>query len=457
METRLVEFINGLRAAGVRVSLAESQDAFAAAQTLGVQQRAGFKAALKTTLVKERHDGPVFEVLFPLYFGSGGPPLMPAGEALSDDDMELLRAALRALAGQLSELLERMLEGEGPSQEELEQAAEQAGMNRAQGPRDQSWLNRRVARQLGIQDLLDQIEALLEQLAALGMSEEAREALRALLQANGEAVREQIEQYLGAGLAERMREPQPPQPRPGDLLDRPFHMLSEAELYELRQEVTRLSARLRTQAALRQKRGKGATLDAKATLRANVRYGGVPFEIVNKQRRRKARFTMICDVSTSMRPVVSFLLLLIYQIQDQVARTRSFAFIDHIEEISADLDQDRPEVAIPGVLRRIPPGHYNTDLGRSLVQFVDNHLDSVDGRTTVILCGDGRNNYNDPRADLIEQLVKRARRVVWFTPESQRRWGTGDSDMPTYAGVVDHVYVVANLRQLSQAIDSLFI
>ncbi len=457
METRLVEFINGLRAAGVRVSLAESQDAFAAAQTLGVQQRAGFKAALKTTLVKERHDGPVFEVLFPLYFGSGGPPLMPAGEALSDDDMELLRAALRALAGQLSELLERMLEGEGPSQEELEQAAEQAGMNRAQGPRDQSWLNRRVARQLGIQDLLDQIEALLEQLAALGMSEEAREALRALLQANGEAVREQIEQYLGAGLAERMREPQPPQPRPGDLLDRPFHMLSEAELYELRQEVTRLSARLRTRAALRQKRGKGATLDAKATLRANVRYGGVPFEIVNKQRRRKARFTMICDVSTSMRPVVSFLLLLIYQIQDQVARTRSFAFIDHIEEISADLDQDRPEVAIPGVLRRIPPGHYNTDLGRSLVQFVDNHLDSVDGRTTVILCGDGRNNYNDPRADLIEQLVKRARRVVWFTPESQRRWGTGDSDMSTYAGVVDHVYVVANLRQLSQAIDSLFI
>ena len=455
MDERIVQFIGGLRAAGVRVSLAESQDAMFATQKLGVGRRAAWKAALKTTLVKEHRDSPTFERLFPLYFGGGAPPMIPASEALSDQEMEALRQALAQFAGRLHDLLQRMLEGQAPSEEQIDEAARRAGMQQARSLNDQRWLTRQTMRAMGLRELLEQIQALLEQLAAMGMSQEALDRLAQVLQANSEALRQQVEAQIGAGLAEQMRNRRP-RPTTNSLLDRPFQSMSAREQAALQQEVLRLAARLRTRAALRQKRGKGPSLDPKATLRVNLRHGGVPFEIVHKVRRRKARFTLICDVSTSMRPVVSFLLQLLYHIQDRVSRTRTFAFIDHIEEVSEAFDEHPPRVAIPIVLRRLPAGHYNTDLGASLAQFCHQHLDSLDARTTLIICGDGRNNFNDPRLDLMEQLARRAHRLVWFNPEPPMLWGREDSDMLAYAPLAHAVHQVTNLRQLSEAIESLF-
>ena len=108
MDDRLVQFIAALRATGVRVSLAESQDAARAAEVLGVRDRMSFKNALKATLIKEHGDGEAYERLFPLFFGSGGPPLIPPQQALTPEQQRALEDALRALAGDLSRLLQRM-------------------------------------------------------------------------------------------------------------------------------------------------------------------------------------------------------------------------------------------------------------------------------------------------------------------------------------------------------------
>src|SRR3990172_6386079 len=101
MDERIVQFIAGLRASGVRVSLAESQDAFQAVSRLGVSEREAFKAALRTTLVKERSDHRTFDELFPKYFGTAGPPPLGADQALAPEDLEQLRQALQMLAGML--------------------------------------------------------------------------------------------------------------------------------------------------------------------------------------------------------------------------------------------------------------------------------------------------------------------------------------------------------------------
>jgi len=303
-------------------------------------------------------------------------------------------------------------------------------------------------------ELRRHIEVLLEELARLGMGTASLEKLEQLLQLNLEVMQQQAAQRAGEALRRRPRRRPAGAPLP-NLMDRPFRGLSQAEQAGLRQEVARLAARLRTRAALRQQRGDGPRLDSKATLRAILRHGGVPFEIITRRRRRKAKFTLICDVSTSMRPMVEFLLLLLYYIQDQVGRTRSFAFIDHLEEISDPFSQHRPEVAVPIVLRQLPPGYYNTDLGSCLSQFSARHLEALDHRTTLILCGDGRNNYNPARAELLESLARRAGRSVWFNPEPPYLWGTDDSDMLSYLPIMDSVFQVSNLRQLSQAVDRL--
>ncbi|MBI3761702.1 MAG: VWA domain-containing protein [Chloroflexi bacterium] len=456
MDDRIIAFIAGLRAAGVRVSLAETEDAMKATAHMGVTDRNAFKTALKTTLIKERADEPIYETLFPLYFGSGGPPLLQPQDSLTPDQMEMLRAALRALAGDLGELLRKLSQGLAPSREELERIARQMGLDRPRRGQNQQWLTREMLRRLGMQDLLDQIERLLQQLAQMGMSAEGLQKMREILDANREALEGQVKQFVGQTLA-RQLSAQPPQKMDGqDLMHRPFNSLTESEARELRKQVSRLAARLRAKASLRQKHGKGPTLDAKRTIRANVRFGGVPFDIRHKRRHLKPKLAIICDVSTSMRQVVDFLLRLVYEMQDQIAKARSFAFIDHVEEISDEFTAGRPDVAVPKVLHQIPPGYYNTDLGSSLDQFTHDYFDSVDNRTTIIVVGDGRNNYNDPRLDRFEEIKRRARRLLWMNPEPVFEWGTGDSDMLQYAPLCDSVHQVSNLAELTAAVEHLF-
>ena len=457
MDDRVVQFIAGLRAAGLRVSLAESQDALRAVEHLGVMDRARFHAALRTTLIKERPDQPIFDKLFPLYFGSGGPPLIPSEEALSPEDQAKLEAAMRALAGELSKLLEMLAQGRQPSREEMEQAARAAGADRGRRPDQQPWLTREMLRRMGLEALAEQIEKLLAELARMGMTPEGQQAVLELIAANREALAEQAAQFVGQSIARQMSERPPEKLDEADLMQRPFNDLNQAEAQELRRLVGRLAARLRTRAALRLKKGNGKTLDAKTTLRANLRTGGVPFHIHFKKRHLKPKFALICDVSTSMRPVAEFMLRLMYDMQDQVARARSFAFNDHLEEVSDEFIGARPDEAIPLVLHRIPPGHYSTDLGHGLANFCDQYLDAVDHRTTVIFLGDGRNNFNDPRLDLFELLRRRARRLVWFNPEERYLWGTGDSDMSLYTPLCAAVHQVSNLAELGEAVDKLFI
>lgn len=456
MDNRIVEFIAGLRAAGVRVSLAESQDAFRAVEVMGALDREAFQSSLRTTLIKEHADRPIFDKLFPLYFGSAGPPFVQPQQALTPDQRRMLEAALRALAGDLSKLMKMLASGQAPSRDEMERAAQRAGASRSGNPEHQPWLTREMLRQMGFGDLLKQIEQLLAQLMAMGMTPQGVERVREMLEANREALSEQASQHVGQSIAKRLAEQPPRPPSESELMERPFADLTEAESRELRKLVSRLAARLRSRAALRQRRGDGRTLDVKTTLRENLRTGGVPFDLHFKKRHLKPKLALICDVSTSMRPAAEFLLRLMYELQDQIAKARSFAFIDHLEEVSDEFIAQRPAEAIPFVLRRIPPGHYNTDLGASLRDFHEDYLDSVDSKTTVVLLGDGRNNYNDPRLDLMTRVRRQSRRLIWFNPEPNHLWGSGDSDMLEYVPLCDAVHQVSNLAELTEAVDRLF-
>ncbi|VAW35648.1 hypothetical protein MNBD_CHLOROFLEXI01-5395 [hydrothermal vent metagenome] len=454
MDKRIVEFIRGLRAAGVRVSLAESVDAMNAIETLGIVNKDVFRSSLRTTLVKESDDFAAFEELFPLYFGSGGPPLQNALEDLSEDEQQMLQAALSALSGRMQNLLDWLSSGDGPSKEELEELAKRSGMEWANNPQEGQWVTRRMLQQMGFTHLEEQMQQLYEKLQEMGMSQEAIEKLMGVVEANREALAEQVAQQVGQRIAEQ-RANRPDDLHGSDLMHKPLQSLTEEDANQLRKEVQRLVTQMRSRAALRRKRGNKGKFDAKGTIRANQRYGGVPVELKFKKKKLKPSLVLICDVSTSMRAVAEFMLRLTYELQDQVARARSFAFNSDMDEISVTLSGSRAADAVTKVLYNIPPGYYATDLGNSLNSFFKHWLDSVDGRTTVVILGDGRNNYNSPRIDLMKELQRRAKRLVWLTPESQRQWGSGDSDMLEYYPVCDTVSVVRNLAQLAAAVDRL--
>lgn len=455
MDRRVTEFVRGLRAAGVRVSMAEALDGLRALGAAGVGEREGARLALRAALVKDRADHEAFDALFPLYFAAGDPPLRDALDDLEADDAEAVRAALEALAGRLEGLLDWLVRGEGPTPEELDDLARRAAEHAASAdPTQARWVTRSLLRQLGFERLEQLLSQLRVRLRQAGLGEEAIDHVLGVARANREALAEHIARQVGRAIARR-RDEQPPEAGDDELLQRPLQSLRPGDAARLRVEVTRLVARLRSRAALRQRRAHKGRPDPRRTLRANLRHGGVPMELKVKRRRQKPDLVLIADVSTSMRPVAEFMLRLIYELGDQVARARSFAFNEDIQEITPTMRSGRAAEAVAEVLHAIPPGYYATDLGRSLESFHRRHLGTVAGRTTVIVLGDGRNNHRPPRAELLRDLRRRARRLIWLNPEPRRDWGTGDSDMLRYEGCCDAVYPVRNLAQLAAAVDRL--
>ena len=456
MDNRMVQFIRAMRAAGIRISLAESQDAMYGVEAVGAGNRDAFRSTLRATLVKEARDQGTFEYFFPLFFGNNQPPLNNIPDNLSPEDQQKLQDALQSLMGNmeaLKDLLRQMLEGRPFSQDQLDQMGEQSGMNQGSEMYQRQWFERRMNRQSGMQQIQDMIDQLLQELEAMGMSEEALEDLRQQLQENAQGLSEQISQYAGATLAERLADKEP-DPKP-DLLDVPFSELNQNEVDAIRDEIRRLAARLRSRASLRQRRANAGEMDPRKMMRRNMRYGGVPIEMKFHTHHVKPRLVLICDISTSMRYCAEFLLTLVYELQDVVAKTDSFIFISDLVDISMIFEEKQPQEAVQQVLYDNPPGYYSTDLGNGLKTFQRDHMSKVGSKTTVIILGDGRNNYNNPQISIAHEMQRHARRVMWFCPEPPSQWGTGDSDMHQYAAVSDGVYKVSNLRELANAVDAI--
>src|SRR5688572_9515472 len=390
MESRILQLIAALRSSGVRVSLAESAESFSAVDIMGIQDREQFKLSLRATLIKDVKDIPTFEKLFPLFFGTGQPPMM-GGNPMDDmtpEEAQMFAEAMRQFAEQLRQRMERLMNGEPLSKSELEALGKLVGLNQADNLNYQNWMAQRMMRALAFPEVREAMKELMEQLAQMGMSRDRVEEMREMIQQNMQGMQEQINRFAGERIAENLSE-KPRGENIDNLMNRPFQALSDADKKLLQREVKRLAAALRTRIALRQKRMKSGQLDPKSTIRANLKYHGVPVEIKHKDRVKKPKIVVICDVSTSMRFCSELMLSFLFALQGQVRKTHAFAFIDHLESISEDFSGANADEAIQSVLWRMPSGHYNTDLGWSLNDFQNEYMDTLNSGTTLLIVGDG--------------------------------------------------------------------
>ena len=455
MESRILQLISALRASGVRVSLAESAEAFSAVDLMGIQDREQFRLSLRATLIKDVRDIPTFDKLFPLFFGSGTPPEMGGNPSddLTPEEIQMLAEALKNFAENLRQRLERLMSGEPLSKSELEAMAQLVGLNQADNLNYQNWMAQRMMRAMAFPEVQQAMKELMEQLQQMGMNRERVEQIREMIQQNMQGMQQQMQQFAGERIAENLSE-RPRGENSDNLMNGPVQALSDSDKKILQREVKRLAAALRTRIALRQKRMKTGQMDPKATIRANLKYHGVPMEIKHRDKIRKPKIVVICDVSTSMRFCSELMLSFLFALQGQVRKTHAFAFIDHLESISEDFTGMSADEAIQSVLWRMPSGHYNTDLGWSLNNFQSEYMDTLNSGTTLLIVGDGRNNYNDPRIDIFSTMIRRATRTIWLNPEPDYMWN-GDSDMKKYAPLCNNVLKVSNLRELANAVDEL--
>ena len=97
----------------------------------------------------------------------------------------------------------------------------------------------------------------------------------------------------------------------------------------------------------------------------------------------------------------------------------------------------------------------STSYGQAWSDLKINHEQIIDRRTTLLVLGDARSNYGDPRMDLFREFAARAKRVIWLNPEGPGLWGTGDSVIPRYAPFCAQVTHVSTLKDLERAVDEI--
>jgi len=460
MDARLLEFIGELRRAELRISPSEAVDALLAAAEVGLDDRETFRAALAATLVKSARDQETFDRLFDLYFLDLRALDRGLRTALGPDDpgvQALLASLLDGDGPELDPLTAVLLTGEAPALEAAVRAeARRVGLERLAHALQLGVYARRVADGLDLAAVERDLAALLRWLEARGLDPGQLARVRSYLELRLEGLRRLIRRHLEREVERRAW-------RRGErlvaerLADTPLFALTADQVTEMKAVVARLARRIRDALALRQRRARRGRIDTRRTTRRSLAWGGVPMELVLRRRRRdRPKLVTICDVSDSVRNASRFMLQLVWSLQDCFSRVRSFVFVSEIAEVTEAFDAYPVERAIEWALRAASVDyHCRSDFGYAFSRFVASELDTLDRRTTVLVLGDARNNYNDPQAWALRMIRERVRGVIWLNPEGQWGWGVGDSVMPLYATACDVVRECRTVRQLAEVVDEL--
>lgn len=449
MHEVLTRFVRALRFAEVRVSTSEEIDAAKALSVLGLPDRAAMRAALRATLVKSPRDLPAFDRLFAAFFDA------PAGLAVEPESA--IAAAWNALAetldGLLREIADAMASGDASALDALFAEAQEGIDLPLRYPFQRGLLTHRMREQLGLERLRAAMMApgqgggLSAGVGKTGAPGETDpdEMMRTLEAALDRYVSRAIARATGAAAT---------QERSG--LFGAFE-LDDAEKHAIERAAMLLAKRLREQNARRRRRAKRGRVDVRATLRASVATGGVPF-VPRWRRVRPARPKLIalCDVSPSMRSTTRFTLMFLHSVAAEIARVRSYFFVDRVAEVSAFFQERRIGRAVSRALSEadLDVGA-RTDYGASLKDFDRRYGRVLDHRTTLIILGDARSNYTDPGVEILRSWKRKVKRIVFLNPEAPPFWGTGDSVMQRYAPICDVVAECRTPAHLARVVDAL--
>ena len=461
VEARIAEFAGLLRHNGLRVGPGEIADAARAAALIGVDERESFRSALRACLVKRAAEVSTFDRIFEIYF-SGASRLFEEIDRslaraieeagfLSGDELAMVLATLAQLAREMSPLARAALEGDRASLARLFAGAalgvDFAGL---ESRLQQGFYTRRLLDQASLsvaeRDLAE-VEAALKArgLSARGLELVSRE-LAAVLRRVEQAARARVEREV-RGRA-----------RPLDLLqDRPFAELNPDELERTATAVRRLAERLKARVVRRERTRREGALNVRRTLRKNLSWGGVPARLAFRARRpQRPEVIVLCDVSDSVRNVSRMMLLFVHTLQSLFSRVRTFLFVSDIGEATEYFRAVDARRALDRALAgKVIDVYANSNYGRALSTFARDHLGLVRRRTTVLVIGDGRNNFFPAHAWALEAIRVKARRLVWICPEERRAWGMGDSQMLHYERCCQRVAVVQSLSDLMQVADAL--
>jgi uncharacterized protein with von Willebrand factor type A (vWA) domain len=464
MEERIIEFAGVLRRNGIRVSLSENMDAFRALQLIGIGDPLLFRNALRTTLVKRAGDLKPFDELFDFYFLGIGQALDAVDRRIMEElgltpeqfqeMLEQIQRLLKEMEGDLSELTKALLSHNRGELERLLKDALEREMENGTPDSFRFTPYTRMAARLQLDRTQSEIERFKAMLQMLG---EAGEDLQRVMRYLDERMRD-LNRLLRAIIQQEQRkkgfEPRDSSQR-SSLMDKSFAFYTEDDIRRMNDAVSRLAQRLKNRLSVRRKKATRGRFDVKKTLRKNLQYGGVPFNVqLDRRKKTKPQVMVLCDISDSVLNASRFMLQFVYSIQDLYAKVRSFVFVAEIGEVTKLFEENDIQTAVEAALKGdVIDVFSHSNFGRAFEQFHKNFFPAVNSKTTVLIIGDGRNNYNRSNDWVLREIQRKAKQLIWLNPESRMTWGIGDSEMPRYAPYCHVAEECRSINQLYKIVD----
>jgi uncharacterized protein with von Willebrand factor type A (vWA) domain len=468
-------FVVELRNAGLPVSLTENLDAMEAVKHIPIEDRDAFKYALAATLVKNEQHWKAFETVFEVYFSLRGPEynvLDEDGEIDEDSLEEWMSQQMRGMGGQGSseemspeEIAEMLFRALMNADEAMMAAMARAAVTQFAGmepgrPVGGTYYLYRTLRNLDLDGMLDRLMEQAQERSEGDMTSLEERLEREEFENRIEDLKKEIESEIRRRLvadrgveamAKTLRKPLPE--------DVDFMHASREEMANIRKAIQPLTRKLAARLARKRKHKRKGPLDFRATVRQSLSYGGVPAEPrFRNPRPNKPELIVVADISGSVAAFARFTLHLVYALQNQFSKVRSFVFIDGLDEVT-HMFQDEEDIT--NAVHRVNTeadvvwvdGH--SDYGHAFGVFWENYGSEISSKSTVMFLGDARNNYHATNAWVVKETAKKARSVFWLNPEPKSYWDTGDSVITEYSTHADGVFECRNLRQLEGFVDYL--
>jgi uncharacterized protein len=166
-------------------------------------------------------------------------------------------------------------------------------------------------------------------------------------------------------------------------------------------------------------RRRGYRLDLRRTIHSNISHGGVPINLVKRQRNEKPlRLIMLLDASGSMSMYTGVFLRFIHGVLDEFRQAEAFLFHTRLAYVSDAMKEKDPARALDRLSIMAQGAGGGTKIGESLQTFNRWHAARViHSRSCVMIVSDG---YETGDAALLGRemaaLAKRCRRIVWLNP-----------------------------------------
>ncbi len=460
----LVEFVEALRAHGIAVGPSETVDAGAVLAALGLADREVLREGLACAVLRRADHRDTYDAMFDLWWPAAlGPRTVFVTDAdgtddadrpvLPADDVEAMRAMLADLLNENQDLAgmdERLAAM-------IAQIVEQYG--KYTSSRGASYSSYQALKAMALDELEGKLLAGL--LAPYGddPTPTAEQIAKAIAAQRITQLRKMVEAETKRRTAEQLGRDHVQMygiPQLSENVE--FLRASGEQLRQMRKTVAPLARTLATRLAAKRRRHRAGQIDLRKTLRKSMSTGGVPIDVVlAKPRPARPELVVLCDVSGSVAGFSHFTLLLVHALRQQFSRVRVFAFIDTTDEVTHLFGPDADlAVAVQRITREAGvytrDGH--SDYGHAFVSFLDKYPNVLSPRSSLLVLGDGRNNYRNPASDLLAHMVTASRHAHWLNPEPRHLWGSGDSAVPGYQDVIP-MHECRSAKQLAAVIDAL--